>query len=107
MNTCQNITAFSGGSGSTVTGCAMSIINSVIPVVVAITVLWIIWGAFNLTKSEGADRNKWRDVILYGIVGLFVMISIYGFVNLLSGTFSFGGNNTINVPNISNSIKSP
>ena len=82
MQTCQNITAFSG-----VVSCSLSIINSIIPVIIAITVVWIIWGAFGLTRSEGEGRKKWRDVILYGIVGLFVMVSVYGLVNILTGTF--------------------
>ena len=83
-------------------------INSIIPVILAVTVLWIIWSAFNLTKSDGEEaRKEWRNAILYGVVGLFVMVSIYGFVNILIGTFSFGGNNQITTPDISKHINAP
>ncbi len=107
MANCKNITAFSG-TGASVVNCALTLINSVIPIIVAITVLWIIWGAFNLTKSDGEEaRKEWRNAILYGIIGLFVMVSIYGFVNILIGTFSFGGSNSITTPNIATHIQAP
>jgi hypothetical protein len=76
---------------SSVASCTLGILNAIIPIIVALTVVWIIWGAFGLTKSEGEDRKKWRDVILYGIVGLFVMVSIYGLVHILTGTFGLTG----------------
>ena len=101
MSTCTSLTTYSN-----LVSCVIGIINSVIPVIVAITVLYIVWGAFNLTKSEGEDRKKWSQVILYGVVGLFIMVSIYGIVNILVGTFKFG-TSTITTPSISNSIQPP
>jgi len=103
LSSCSNLTTF-----QSVVSCTLAIINSIIPIIIAITVVWIIWSAFNLTKSDGEEsRKEWRNAILYGIVGLFVMVSVFGLVNILTGTFGFGGNNTINVPNISNSIRTP
>ncbi len=101
MSACTTLNTYSN-----LVSCAIGIINSVIPVIVAITVLYIIWGAFNLTKSEGEDRKKWGQVILYGVVGLFIMVSIYGIVNILVGTFGFGAN-SITTPNISVGVQSP
>lgn len=96
---CQTLTT-SGFAG--VAQCALGILNTIIPIIVAITVVYIIWGAFGLTRSEGEDRKKWRDVILYGIVGLFVMVSIYGLVAILTGTFGLSGGSLpsvqINIP---------
>ena len=87
--------------------CTLGIINSIIPIIIAITVVWVIWSAFNLTKSDGEEaRKEWRNAILYGIIGLFVMVSVYGLVNILVGTFGFGGG-TINTPNISTHIVAP
>ena len=30
--------------------------------------------------------------MLYGLIGFFVMVSIWGLVNILTGTISFGNN---------------
>ena len=101
MNTCTSLTTYSN-----LTGCAIGIINSIIPVLLALTVLWIIWSTFNLVKSDGDSRKEWRDAILYGIIGLFIMVSIYGLVNILTVTFQFGGSTGITAPNIGNVIQS-
>ncbi len=85
INGCSSL---STNGFAAVTQCALGILNSIIPIIVALTVLYVIWGAFGLARSDGEeDRKKYRDIILYGIVGLFVMVSIYGLVNILSGTF--------------------
>ena len=77
----------STGGFASVAQCAIGILNTIIPVIVALTVIYVIWGAFGLTRSDGEDRKKYRDIILYGILGLFIMVSIYGLVNILTGTF--------------------
>ncbi len=71
--------------------CTTNILNSIIPIIVALIVVWVIWSAFQFARSEDADRSKWRNSIVWGIVGLFVAVSIYGLVNILSGTFFDNG----------------
>lgn len=50
---------------------------------------------FFLGGKEGADRAEAGKYILYGIVALFVMVSVWGLVNVLKGTFNL---DTINIP---------
>jgi hypothetical protein len=53
-------------------------------------VVYIVWGAFQMITSE-EKRASGRDTIVYGVIGLFVMISIWGFVNILDRTFNLQG----------------
>ncbi len=39
-----------------------------------------------ITKEE--KREEAKQTVYYGIIGLFVMISIWGFVNILDKTFN-------------------
>ncbi len=71
--------------------CVIIILNSLIPLIIALIVVWVIWSAFQFARSEDADRSKWRSSIVWGIVALFVAVSIYGLVAILSGTFFDGG----------------
>lgn len=68
----------------------MNIINNVlVPLIFAVAFLVFIWGVFQyfIAKSEEAKENG-KNLILYGLIGFFVMVSVWGLVNILVGTFS-------------------
>lgn len=70
----------------------IDMIKTVIPLVVSLTLLIFIWGIFQLVKGGGDDdRKKAIAVITYGIIALFVMVSVWGLVNILTSTFFSGG----------------
>ncbi|MFA5987255.1 MAG: pilin [Candidatus Paceibacterota bacterium] len=66
-----------------------NILNSVAPLVIGLAFLWFIWGVvkYITAGSEEEDRNKGRDMMIWGIIALFVMTSVWGLVGILSGTF--------------------
>ena len=41
----------------------------------------MIWGA------SGGDLDKKKNNVIYGVVGLFIMFSVYGILRLTLGTF--------------------
>ncbi|KND51803.1 MAG: hypothetical protein ABA06_00885 [Parcubacteria bacterium C7867-001] len=74
----------------------INLINTVlVPLVFALAFIVFIWGVFMYFIQGGADeekREKGRVLMLYGIVGFFLMVSVWGLVNILIGTFNL--NNT-------------
>ena len=66
-----------------------NIINALMPFIVALAVLFFMWGVFQFVKSAGNEdeRTEGRNRMIYGIIGIFVMVSVWGFVNLLDNTF--------------------
>lgn len=74
------------------------IINGLMPFIVALAVLIFIWGVFQFVMAAGDEegRKTGRDKMIYGIIGIFVMVSVWGLVNLLQG--SFGTNKTVIAP---------
>ena len=71
-------------------------INGVlVPVLFAIAFIVFLWGAFQ-TFIVGANndevKEKGKNLMLWGLIGFFVMVSIWGLVNILTGTVSFGNN---------------
>lgn len=70
--------------------CVISIFNILIYLMISASVVYIMYGAFNMISSE-EKREAGKQTIYYGIVGLFVMISIWGFVNILVNTFGISG----------------
>jgi len=72
------------------------IIVAVIPVIIGLAVLVFVFGIFKYVISKSPeDQKEARGVILWGVIILFVMVSIWGLVNLLSTTI---GLDTTKVP---------
>lgn len=69
-----------------------NIINNVlVPLLLLIAFLVFIFGVFQYFILGGSDEEKraqGQKLILYGIIGFFVMVSVWGLVNILVGTFN-------------------
>lgn len=68
----------------------INIINNVaVPIVFALAFLTFIWGVFKYFIRGGADekaRKEGLDLMLYGLIGFFVMVSVWGLVRILVGS---------------------
>ncbi len=64
---------------------ANDLINRLIPFVIACTVLIFLWGIFGLVMAGGDSekRKEAQGYIIWGVVALFVMVSVWGLVNIL------------------------
>lgn len=67
--------------------------NILVPVLFAVAFLVFLWGAFDVfiigSNSEEV-KEKGKNLMLWGLIGFFVMVSIWGLVNILLGTVTFG-----------------
>jgi len=85
-------------------GSLRNIINSVIPLIIGIAVLTFLWGLVQYVTA-GADEEKKaaaRGIIIYGIIIIFVMTAVWGFVGILSRSI-FGTStqqNTVGFPQV-------
>ncbi len=83
------------GSGGTLSGilCQVgNLLNSVMPVIIALGVVYFIWGVVSyVVGSDEEAKKKGRDRIIYGIIGLVVIVSIWGLVAILKNTFGLKG----------------
>jgi uncharacterized membrane protein YidH (DUF202 family) len=67
-----------------------NIINALMPFIVALAVLYFIWGVFQYVANAGDEeaRKAGQSKMIYGVIGIFVMVSVWGLVNLLQGSFA-------------------
>lgn len=65
------------------------ILNPIITLAFAIALLVFFWGIFQFINSETSDANRseGKKKIMYGLLGMFIMISAYGLIRLILGTF--------------------
>ena len=78
---------------NTVAQKATNIGDLIIKIAISIAVLWIIVSVVKylvLGADDEEARKKGGQSILYGVIGLFVILSIWGLVFLLTNSFKFG-----------------
>ena len=69
------------------------ILNIIIPILVVLGVVYFVWGVVIYVISNDEEAKKaGRDRMIYGIIGLVVIIAMWGLVGLVSNTFGLGSN---------------
>ena len=65
------------------------ILNPLIILFFTVALLVFMWGLveFLLHPDEGADREKGKRNILYGILGMLVMVAAFGIIRIILDTF--------------------
>ena len=63
--------------------------SSVVPFIFALATMIFIWGVaqYIMGANEEAKREKGKQFMIWGIVALTVMVSVWGLVRILGGTF--------------------
>ncbi len=73
----------------------VEIINPIITLLFAVAFLVFFWGIFNFIRAYGDEgqRNDGKRHMLWGVIGLFVMVAVFGIMHLIAN--SFGLNATL------------
>jgi uncharacterized membrane protein YidH (DUF202 family) len=74
---------------------ASGIINPVIALMFAIAIIFFLYGVVEfIMNSDNEDkRSEGRKHMVWGVIGLFVMLSTFGIMSLLANTASMIGGN--------------
>jgi hypothetical protein len=76
-----------------------NIVNRLVPLAITVAMLAFFWGLIQyIAKQSKAATTKGRDMMIYGILALFVMVSIWGLVRLLQTAFGIGPNEQAQTP---------
>jgi len=97
-------TACDTGSTGSLFGllCKMgSLLNAVVPVLIALGVVYFVWGVVTYVISSDEEAKKaGRNRIIFGIIGLAVIVGLWGLVNLLRNTFGLNNSTNIQLPTV-------
>ena len=65
------------------------IITSLVPIVLGAAVLFFLWGVFKYVAAgdDEEQRKSGRQLMINGIIAIFVMVSLWGLVNMLDNFF--------------------
>ncbi len=71
--------------------------RGIIPLLFAVAIIAFIWGVIQyvINPASSTKREEGGKYMLWGIVALFVMISVWGLVGILTNTFFPGADNSV------------
>ena len=74
----------------------LGILNGVIFLFITIAIVVFFWGLISYLANIGGEdaAKKGIQLMLWGVIALFVMVSVWGIIRLLQNTFGVGGNQT-------------
>jgi hypothetical protein len=61
------------------------IINALVPIVMAIALLVFFWGLVKYIRGAGKDYKAGKDIMIAGLLALFIMVSVWGIIHLAQG----------------------
>jgi uncharacterized membrane protein YbhN (UPF0104 family) len=65
------------------------ILNPIILLLFSVALLVFFWGLFRFISNADneTERETGRQNIMYGLIGMFIMVSVYGLMRLVLGSF--------------------
>ncbi len=78
------------------------IIRLIGPVVFGLAIIYFFWGVakYILAAGDPGEASKGKSIMIYGVIAIAVMASIYGLVAFLQTSFGIDTATTINVPEL-------
>ena len=93
-----NFDYLTGGTG--LITAVRNLITALLPVVISVGLLIFIWGlvVFIINSGNEQARNEGKKKMIWGIVILFVMVSVWGFVSLIQTLTGINNVTTVTAP---------
>ncbi|KKR37266.1 MAG: hypothetical protein UT97_C0012G0006 [Parcubacteria group bacterium GW2011_GWC2_40_31] len=67
-----------------------AILSSIVPIIIAIAVIIFLIGVLKYVRAgeDEEERKKAKGLMIFGVIALFVMVSVWGLVNIIRGTLT-------------------
>ena len=80
---------------------ATNILNKLVPFAIGLGLVVFLFGIVRyVTAGAGEDKAAARNLMIYGIIALFVMVSVWGLVNFIGSSLGINKTDNISAPNV-------
>ncbi|MFC1720806.1 hypothetical protein ACFL0K_00960 [Patescibacteria group bacterium] len=76
------------------------ILDLIIPIVMTVALIGFFYGLAQYIFKADEDKEKGKSIMIYGILALFVMVAVWGLVEVVANTFGVQTGGTITLPRI-------
>ena len=80
-------------------------IDLITPIIVALALLFFFYGLAMYILKQGEEKAKGKEIMIYGIIALFVMVAVWGLVSLLATSLGIESIGTQRVPGVDTTIQ--
>lgn len=78
-----------------------NILDTVIPILVVLGMVYFVWGVITYVISNDEEAKKaGRDRMIFGIIGLVVIVGVWGLVRIVLNTFDVGTEGSLPTPTV-------
>lgn len=84
----------------TLVGQVGTAIRLLIPIMFGLAIIFFFWGLIQYIRSAGDPKaaSEGKSIMIWGVIAIAVMISVYGLVAWLQGVVGINPNATVNIP---------
>lgn len=81
-------------------GDLQSVLDDVAPLIFGLAIVYFFWGVakYILAAGDAKQAADGKSIMIYGIIAIAVMASVYGLVAFLQTAFDINGGGTISIP---------
>ena len=79
-----------------------AIVAKIIPIMFAFAIIYFFWGLIQFIRGAGDPKKaqEGRLIMVYGVIAITIMVSIYGLVGWLQDSFGISPTTTIALPTV-------
>lgn len=96
-------TALATGELQNIVAVLKSLANAIVPLFMVVAVAVFLWGIVRYITAAGDEEKQKaaRGWIIYGLIGMFVMVAFWGIITVVASSFGIGtGAGTIVAPTL-------
>ena len=76
------------------------LVNNILPFIFSLALLYFFWGLAKFVMGGGEDKEKGKNIMIWGIVALLIMASVWGIITYLQVAFGVGGGTAPTLPTV-------
>lgn len=81
---------------ASILGTVRNLLNLLIPILITAALVYFIWGVIKYITAKDADAQKdARNRVVQGVIGLFIILSVWGLIGVIQSTSGVGGGGTL------------
>lgn len=77
-----------------------NILAMLVPIFITLAVLFFFYGIIKYLAGGAEDKEQAKNIMIWGVVALFVMVSVFGLIRLIGNTLGVGQGGGISVPQV-------